>query len=265
VPLYALIQTRSEKSHQSRIIAANNILNALFMVASAVISMLLFKLGLSIPQLFLAAALFNAVVAVYIMLLVPEFLVRFLSWMLVHTVYRLHQEHTDRIPEAGAALLVSNHVSHVDVLVILAASPRPIRFVLDQRFFRVPLLGFILRRIKAIPVSADPRALALARREIDLTFAEGDLVAIFPEGGLTEDGELGEFQDTLAPLLAESRVPTVPLGLGGLWGSRFSRKRAPGALGALQARISLRVGAPLGPGAGPEQLRDAIQALRRAS
>jgi 1-acyl-sn-glycerol-3-phosphate acyltransferase len=265
VPLYALIQTRSERSHQSRVIAANNILNALFMVGSAVITMLLFRLGLSIPQLFLAAAVFNAVVAVYLILLVPEFLVRFLSWILVHTVYRLRQERPDRIPEEGAALLVSNHVSYMDVLVILAASPRPIRFVLDQRYFRVPVLGFILRLMKAIPVSAEPRALALARREIDLTSGEGDLVAIFPEGQLTENGELGEFQEALAPLLAGSRVPIVPLGLGGLWGSRFSRSRAPRALGALQARISLRVGAPLAPGAGPEQLREAIQALLEAS
>jgi hypothetical protein len=265
VPLYALIQTRSEKSHQSRIIAANNILNALFMVASAGVSMLLFRLGLTVPQLFLAAALFNAVVAGYLMLLVPEFLVRFLSWILVHAVYRLRQEHPDRIPEHGAALLVSNHVSYVDVLVILAASPRPIRFVLDQRFFRVPLLGFILRRIKAIPVGADPALLARARREMDLAFDQGGLVAIFPEGQLTEDGELGVFQDALAPLLAGSRAPVLPLGLGGLWGSHFSRRRRPGIGGALLARISLRVGTPLEPGTGPERLRSALQALKEAS
>jgi len=256
VPLYALIQTRSEKSHQSRIIAANNILNALFMVASAVLSMLLFRLGLTVPQLFLAAALFNAVVAVYIVLLVPEFLVRFLSWILVHTLYRLRQEHPERIPEQGAALLVSNHVSYVDVLVLLAASPRPIRFVLDERFFGIPALGFILRRIKAIPVSADPALLARVRLELDATFAEGDLAAIFPEGRLTEDGELGPFQDALAALVADCRAPVLPVGLGGLWGSYFSRRPA----GALLGRISLRVGAPLEARA-PDQLRSAIQAL----
>ncbi len=265
VPLYALIQTRCEPSHQSRVIAANNILNALFMVASALVSMALFRLGLTVPQLFLAAALFNAVVAVYIVLLLPEFLARFLSWILVHGVYRLERHRPDRIPERGAALLVSNHVSYVDVLVILAVSPRPIRFVLDRRFFGIPLLGFILRRIKAIPVSDDPQLLARARAEIDRTFAEGDLVAIFPEGRLTEDGELGAFQDALAPLLAETRVPVLPLSLGGLWGSHFSRRRTTSLGGALLARITLRVGAPLAPGSAPEQLRSALRDLKEAS
>jgi hypothetical protein len=265
VPLYALIQTRCEPSHQSRVIAANNILNALFMVASALVSMALFRLGLTVPQLFLAAALFNAVVAVYIVLLLPEFLVRFLSWILVHGVYRLERQRQDRIPERGAALLVSNHVSYVDVLVILAASPRPIRFVLDRRFFGIPLLGFILRRIKAIPVSDDPQQLARARAEIDRTFAEGDLVAIFPEGRLSEDGELGAFQDVLAPLLASTRVPILPLSLGGLWGSHFSRRRTRSIGGALLARITLRVGTPLAPGSAPEQLRSALLALKEAA
>ena len=250
VPLYALIQTRSERSHQSRIIAANNILNALFMVVSAIVSMLLLRAGCSIPQLFLATAVFNAVVAVYIVALVPEFLVRFLSWILVHTLYRLSQEHPGRIPEAGAALLVSNHVSYVDVLVILAASPRPIRFVLDRRFFGKPLLGFILRRMKAIPADA-------ARAEIDRAFADGDLVALFPEGRPTGDGALGEFQDGLLELVAGARAPVLPIGLGGLWGSLFSNRRT----GALLARVSLKVGAPLQAQAPPAALRAALLEL----
>ena len=261
VPLYALIQTRSERSHQSRIIAANNILNALFMVASAVVSMLLFRAGLTIPQLFLAAALFNLVVAGYIIALVPEFLARFLSWLLVHSVYRLDAEHTERIPEAGAALLVCNYVSRVDVLLLLAVSPRPIRFILDQRFFRLPLLGSILRLIKAIPASPDPDRMALVRREIERTFAEGDLVALFPEGEPQEAGQIGEFEAHLAPLLVQEQVPVLPMALGGgLWGSCFARTGARPA-GAVGARISLRVGLPLDPGAAPASLRSLLQAL----
>ena len=261
VPLYALIQTRSEPSHQSRTIAANNILNALFMVVSAIVSMLLFRAGCTIPQLFLATALFNALVAAYILTLVPEFLARFLSWLLVHTLFRLRMERVDHIPEQGAAMLVSNHVSYVDVLVILAASPRPIRFVLNQRFFRMPLLGFLLRRIKAISVAPDPERMAKAWEEIDRTLAQGELVAIFPEGQLTEDGELGPFQEALMNILVQARVPIVPIGLAGLWGSPFSSRARTGLAGALQARISLRVGSPLVPDSVAGTLRREILAL----
>lgn len=262
VPLYALIQTRSEKSHQSRIIAANNILNALFMVVSAMVSMLLLKAGLGIPQLFLATALFNLVVAGYIVALVPEFLARFLSWLVVHTVYRLQAEHAERIPEEGAALLVCNCVSRVDVLLLLAASPRPVRFVLDQRHFGIPLLGPLLRLIKAIPVSPDPGLLAAARREIGRTFAEGDLVAIFPEGELQADGTMGEFEPHLEPLLSPDQVLVLPVALGGgLWASHFSRTGPTRFRGALGARISLRVGLPLEPGAATSLLLIAIRAL----
>jgi 1-acyl-sn-glycerol-3-phosphate acyltransferase len=260
VPLYALIQTRSEPSHQSRTIAANNILNALFMVVSAIVSMLLFRAGCTIPQLFLATALFNALVAVYILSLVPEFLARFLSWLLVHTLFRLRMERVEHIPEQGADMLVSNHVSYVDVLVILAASPRPIRFVLNQRFFRMPLLGFLLRRIRAIAVGPEER-MAKAWEEIDRTLAQGELVAIFPEGQLTEDGELGPFQEALMNILVQTKVPIVPIGLGGLWGSPFSSRARTGLAGALQARISLRVGSPLLAGSVAGTLRREILAL----
>ena len=262
VPLYALIQTRSEKSHQSRIIAANNIMNALFMVVSAALSMLLFKAGLNIPQLFLATAACNLVVTAGIVALVPEFLARFLSWLLVHSIYSLRKEHAERIPEAGAALIVCNNVSRVDALVLLAASPRPIRFVLDQRFFRMPLLGPALRLIKAIPAGAGPEQMAAARREIDRTFAEGDLVALFPEGDVKEGGEPGEFEAHLAALVAGTRVPVLPVALGGaLRDSHFSRTGPARISGALGQRITLRVGLPLAPDEALASLRGAVQAL----
>jgi len=224
--------------------------------------MLLFRLGLTIPQLFLATALFNLVVAVYIIALVPEFLLRFLSWILIHTLYGLRKENADRIPEEGAALLVCNFVSRVDTLVVLAASPRPIRFVLDQRFFRVPLLGFLLRRTGAIPVAPDPVVLARAHREIARTFLEGDLVAIFPEGGLLEPGTLGAFDQDLLPFLTEASVPILPIGLGGgLWSSHFSRTGATRFTGALGARVTLKVGEPLAPGTAPEAVRGGLALL----
>lgn len=270
VPLYALIQTRSEKSHQSRVIAANNILNAFFMVISALVSMGLFALGLSIPQLFLATALFNAVVAIYIYTLVPEFLMRFIVWMLIHGVYRLKKQGVENIPEQGAALIACNHVSFVDALVLAAASPRPIRFIMDHRIFKIPVLNFVFREGRAIPIASakeDPQMLERAYDEVAKALADGDLVGIFPEGGITENGEIMPFRSGVTRILERSPVPVVPMALRGLWHSFFSRKDGP-AMTKLERfkpfrKIELAVGQPMPPATvTPDALRDTITAMR---
>ncbi|RZL83066.1 MAG: MFS transporter, partial [Variovorax sp.] len=143
VPMYALIQLRSQPTHRARIIAANNILNALFMIGSSVIAGALLKAGFSIPQIFLFTGIANAVVAFYIFMLVPEYLLRFVSWVLSHFVYRFKVRGEQNIPAEGAALLVCNHVSFVDAVLLMAASPRPIRFIMDHQIFRVPVLGWL--------------------------------------------------------------------------------------------------------------------------
>lgn len=153
VPLYALIQSRSQPTHRARIIAANNILNSFFMIVSALMAVGLTSAGVGIPGLFLTTALLNIVVAAYIYSLVPEFLLRFLAWILVHTFYRIRLVNAERIPEHGAAVLVCNHVSFVDAIVIMSESPRPIRFVMDHRIFRSPLVGWLFRHVKAIPIA----------------------------------------------------------------------------------------------------------------
>jgi 1-acyl-sn-glycerol-3-phosphate acyltransferase len=257
VPLYALIQTRSEKSHQSRVIAANNILNALFMVVSAVVSMLLFKLGLSIPELFLATALFNAVVAVYIYSLVPEFLLRFIVWMLVHTVYRLERKGIDEhIPEEGGALVICNHVSYVDALVIMAACRRPIRFVMDHSVFRLPLLNFVFRESRAIPIASareNPELLEKAFDEVAAALAAGELVGIFPEGKITDNGELHPFRPGISRILERTPVPVVPLSLRGLWGSFFSRIEGAAMKKPFRRGVFSRIGLVAAPPVPPEQ------------
>ncbi|WP_258922443.1 MFS transporter, partial [Burkholderia pseudomallei] len=196
VPLYALIQSRSAPTHRARIIAANNILNALFMIVSALMAMLLTKAGVSIPGIFLVTALLNVVVASYIYSLVPEFLLRFIAWALVHTFYRIRLVHAERIPDEGAALLVCNHVSYVDALVLAAASPRPIRFVMDHRIFNTRFASWAFRHAKAIPIAPrheDPEMLARAYDACEAALREGELVCIFPEGKLTKTGDVNTF------------------------------------------------------------------------
>jgi 1-acyl-sn-glycerol-3-phosphate acyltransferase len=270
VPLFALIQTRCDPKHISRTIAGMNILNALFMVASAGVAMLLLHLGFSIPQMFLATALMNAVVSLYIFSLVPEFLMRFLAWMLIHTLHRVKCVDTERIPDEGPAVLVCNHVSYVDAIVIGAASPRPIRFVMDHNIFKMPLLGWIFRTAKAIPIAPakeDPWLMEKAYIDIAQALHEGDLVCIFPEGRLTRTGEMNEFRGGIAKIIARSQVPVIPMALRGLWGSLLTRD--PGNLfertftRGVRSRLALAVGLPVAPQmATPEYLQQQVLALR---
>ncbi len=226
VPMYALIQLRCPATHRARIIAANNILNALFMIVSALGVGALLGAGFTIPQVFLVVGLLNAVVAGYIFLLVPEYLLRFVAFLLTRIVYRFKVRGDEHIPAEGAAILVCNHVSFVDAVLLLAASPRPIRFIMDHRIFATPVLGWLFNLGKAIPIAPqkdDPaayeRAFVQARQVLD----DGELLAIFPEGGITRDGTLGEFKGGVMKILQTHPVPVVPLALQNLWGSYFSR------------------------------------------
>ncbi len=269
VPLYALIQERSDPAYRSRFIAANNILNAVFMVASAGIALGLLKAGLTIPQLFLITGLMNAAVALYIYLLVPEFLMRFLAWILIHTFYRVDKEGLDRIPREGGCVIVCNHVSFVDAVVIAACVPRPIRFVMDHRIFALPLLNFIFRTMRAIPIAPEKEDSAMKERafaDAAAALRDGEIVGIFPEGRITDNGELGRFRPGLQRILAEAPVPVVPMALRGLWGSFFSRAAGGKAMRRIRgvfSRIALVAGAPLAPEiATPEFLQREVLGLR---
>jgi 1-acyl-sn-glycerol-3-phosphate acyltransferase len=254
VPLYAMMQSRSAEAQRARVIAANNILNALFMVVGALGAAALLSAGLSIPALFAVGAVMNAAVALYIYRLVPEFLLRFIVWGLVHSIYRLRVEGREHLPETGPAVLVCNHVSYVDALVIMAVCRRPIRFVMDHRIARWPLLSYVFRHGRAIPIAparADAELQKAAFDEVARALAEGDLVGIFPEGGLSPDGTLARFQPGVCRIVERSPVPVIPMALGGLWGSLFSRHpeaglKAPWKRGLLRP-ITLRIGAPIPP------------------
>ncbi len=279
VPMYALIQMRCRPTHRARIIAANNILNALFMIASALVAGALLQMGFTIPQMFLVVGLANAAVAFYIFMLVPEYLLRFVAWVASRLVYRFRVSGDESIPTDGAAVLVCNHVSFVDAVLIMAASPRPIRFLMDHRIFRQPLLGGLFRLAKAIPVapqSEDPGAYDAAFERAAQALREGELVAIFPEGGITRDGQLQAFRGGVIKILERARadgleVPVIPMGLTNLWGSFFSRieERRGERVAMVRPlrrglfnRVGLNVGAPLAaPGLTPDGLRERVAAL----
>ena len=267
VPLYALVQSRSEPTHRSRVIAANNILNAVFIVAAAVLSIGMLSAGLTIPQLFIVAALMNAAVAIYIYTLVPEFLMRFLVWGLIRSVYRLRKRGLEHVPDEGPAVVVCNHVSYVDAMVINAAVRRPIRWVMTHQIFKIPVLSFVFRTAKAIPIAPaheDAAMLEQAYEAIARELADGQLVGIFPEGKLTADGEMNEFRSGITKILERTPVPVIPMALSGLWRSLFTRNRARLRHATrLFPSVRLSVGAPFAPAdATPQALQAAVLTLR---
>ncbi len=273
VPMYALIQLRSQPTHRARIIAANNILNALFMIASSVIAGALLGAGCTIPQIFLVVGIANALVASYIFMLVPEYFLRFVAWVVSRIVYRFQVRGDENIPTEGAAVLVCNHVSFVDAVLLMAASPRPIYFVMDHRIFQVPVLGWLFKLARAIPIASrkdDPVAYEAAFEAAAKVLREGDLLAIFPEGAITRDGTLQEFKGGIMKILERQPVPVIPMALTNLWGSYFSRIEDKGAMvrpfrrGAFN-RVGLNVGLPVQPAAvQPEMLHNEVARLLHA-
>ncbi len=270
VPLFAFIQHRSNPKHLSRIIAANNILNALLMVGSAVAGIVLVGvLELTVPQFFLALALANVLVASYIYTVVPEFLIRLLVWMLTHTMYRVKHHGMEHIPDEGPCMLVCNHVSYVDALLLAGAIRRPVRFVMFKPIYDMPLLNYIFRTGKTIPIDSKirnpviyERAFVRIREELEA----GEVVCIFPEGKLTDDGEVAEFRAGIEKIVADYPVPVIPMALSGLWGSFFSHKGGK-ALTRLPRRFWSRIKLAVGDAVAPEQvraddLRERVMSLR---
>jgi 1-acyl-sn-glycerol-3-phosphate acyltransferase len=271
VPLFALVQARSDPARRSRVIAANNILNALFMVVAAGLSALLLnQAGLSIPGLLLATALLNAVVAIYIYTLVPEFLLRFIDWLLINTLYRIRPLGLENIPENGPVLLVCNHISLMDPLIIMGCVRRPVRFVMYYRIFQTPVVKYVFRAAKAIPIAGakeDTGIMERAFASVDRELADGNIVCIFPEGGITRDGTIQRFRPGVERILAQRPVPVVPLALRGLWGSLFSRRDS--ALGRMRlprrfwSKIELVAGLPVPPAEATAALLEAkVRELR---
>jgi len=248
VPLYALVQERASRQHLSRIIAANNIINALFMVLASLLAIGVLASGMSIPQLFLILAALNACVAIYIYSLLPEFLMRFLAWTLMSVLYRIRVTGEDNIPISGPAVLVCNHVSFVDALVLGGAIGRPARFVMYYKIFQIPLLKLIFKTARAIPIASARENEDLLNQSfdrIDEALNDGDIVCIFPEGAISADGDIQRFRPGIEKIIERTPVPVIPVALSGLWGSWFSRQAGGGLRkipGKLFARVDVRIG-----------------------
>ena len=207
--------------------------------------------GFSIPELFLILAALNVVVAVYIYALLPEFLMRFIAWLLISVVYRIRPSGLANIPAEGPAIVVCNHVSYMDPILLSGSVRRPMRFVMWYRIFQIPLLRFFFKNMKAIPIAGAREDITImndAFERVDEELAAGNVVCIFPEGGITRDGEIQRFRPGIEKIIARRPVPVVPVALGRLWGSWFSRSKGGGLRkipGRLFARVPVMVGEPV--------------------
>lgn len=276
VPMYALVQLRSPVTHRARIIAANNILNALFMIVSAGMVAALIHFNFTLAQVFLITGLLNALVAFYIFMLVPEYLLRFVAWLLSNIIYRYKVRGSGHIPLNGPVVVLANHVSFVDPVLMMSASPRPIRFLMDHRIFQRPILGYLFRLGKAIPIAPreeDPALYEAAMQAAQAVLQDGDVLGIYPEGRLSPTGQLMPFKAGIIKILQEAQAQgvqpvVVPMALTNLWGSYFSRvegsaMRTPFRRG-LWSRVGLNIGAPLRPdGLSAEALQAQVARLLR--
>ena len=269
VPMYALIQLRAKASHRARIIAANNILNAIFMIVSSVMAGALLGAGLSIPQVFGVTAVLNVVVVGYVFWLMPEYIIRLVMLVITRGVYRLRVRGDEHIPTDGPAILVCNHVSFVDAIILGVCSPRPMVFLMDHRIFKTPGIGWFFRMVKAIPIAPqkeDPQAYEQAFERARQVLRDGDLLCLFPEGAITRDGQLQTFKAGIMKILASDPVPVVPAALHNLWGSTFSRIEGAAMAKPLRRGLFNRVGLVVGPAmpaseVSPEGLQARVQAL----
>ncbi|MDK9772724.1 MFS transporter [Vibrio sp. B181a] len=268
VPLYALMQHRAKETERAQVIAGLNIFNSLFMVGSAVLGIVcLSVLEMSIPQLFALLAILNFLVAAYIFLQIPIFVVRFAMWVVTHTIYRVKHKNLHHLPEHGGALIVCNHVSYMDSLLLSAVCPRLIRFVMEEDYANLPPLRGFLRRAGVIPISASNRtSIRRAFNDVEKALSEGHIVCIFPEGRLTSDGEMNEFMRGIDIILRRSPVPVIPMALKGLWGSYFSRAKGRACKGLptrFWSKLEIEAGTPVDPKqASAQAMFEKVQTLR---
>ncbi len=272
VPLQTLIQQRADKSTLSRVISASNIMSSLFMVGASIFLFLFLKYNFSLAYLFLTLAFFNGLAAIYVYTLLPEFMLRFCAWALARIIYRIKVTGDQAfISESKGLILVCNHVSFVDWLIISAAIRRPVSFVMTHEFFKGYFLKKFLTQAKVIPIAPAKENIEIYNQAFDLIkdkLKSGGVVCIFPEGKITHDGEMNEFKPGLLKILETTPVSVVPVSISGMWGSFFSRKdkilkhKRPRKL---WSKIKVKIGNPVSPvNLNLEELKNTVLQLRES-
>ena len=266
VPLNAYLQQRSDHREKGRIIATNNFYNTIgLLLAAGALTGLHDKLHLSADKLMLIFGILTLISAIYIVSVVPEFLVRFILWMATHTLFKIRIVGQDNVPFRGPALLVANHMSHIDGFLINACIQRFIRFMVWKPFYEMPVLNWFFKLAKAIPVgTSGPRDIVASIRAARAELAAGHMVCIFAEGAISRTGNLLPFHRGLEKIVDGMDVPVIPVHLDRLWGSIFSFERGK-FLWKWPKRVPYPVtvsfGTPMPASSSAHAVRQAIQEL----
>lgn len=225
VPINALIQHRPDEDKKGSVIAFANLLSFVGVIgASAIYSGFTHYLHVGLESFFIWTAFMSLAATAYVLWLLPDSLLRLLLWMLTHTLYRLDVAGRERVPAKGGALLVPNHVSMADAVLLLAALDRPVRFLMFKGSYEHPLVKPFAKILGVIPISSDqgPREMIHSLRLATQALQDGELVCIFPEGQMTRIGQMLPFRRGMERIIKGVDVPIVPVNLDGVWGSIFS-------------------------------------------
>jgi acyl-[acyl-carrier-protein]-phospholipid O-acyltransferase / long-chain-fatty-acid--[acyl-carrier-protein] ligase len=267
VPVNALIQHRPDEKDKGGIIAAANLLSFVGIGAAAgAYYAFQHVLHLSPPAIFLSASLVTVAATLYVLYLLPDALLRLLLWFATHTLYRIHLEGRENVPTRGGALLVPNHVSMVDAVLLIASIDRPIRFLMFKGSYDHPLVKPFAKIMGVIPISSQlrPRELIHSLRTATQALNDGEIVCIFPEGQMTRIGQMLPFRRGMERIMKGVEAPIIPVNLGGVWGSIFSFERGK-FLWKLPHRIPYPVtvtfGTPMSPATSAQEVRLAVQEL----
>jgi acyl-[acyl-carrier-protein]-phospholipid O-acyltransferase / long-chain-fatty-acid--[acyl-carrier-protein] ligase len=264
VPLYAYMQQRAGSHEKGRVVAVNNFYQTLAMLLASGI-LLLLQSRLSAAHIVLASALLTVIATAYILTVVPDFFVRFVLWMATHSVFRIRIEGQENVPLRGAALLVANHMSHVDGFLIGASVQRFIRFMVWRPYYEKQPLHWFLKQSNAIPVGNNgPRDLVESIRAARRELAGGHMVCIFAEGAISRTGNMLPFKRGMEKIVEDLDVPIIPVHLDGVWGSIFSFERGRffwKLPKQIPYRVTVSFGAPMPATSTAQEVRQAIQEL----
>lgn len=267
VPVSALLQRRPHPTNKGGVLAAANLTSFIGVFAAAGVYVGLRKAGLSVEGIFLAGAVMTLGATVYTMKLLPDAFARFVLWALTHTIYRIKVSGRENVPVRGGALLVCNHLSFVDALLVIAANDRPIRFMMFEGIYNRPFVKPMARMLGVIPISSAqrPRAMIQSLRTASQAIQNGELVCIFAEGQITRIGQMLPFRRGFSRIMEGIEAPIIPVCLDGVWGSIFSFSEGKFVWKwprQIPYPVAVTFGAPLPSDADPMRVRQAVQELQ---
>ncbi len=268
VPLEAFLQQRSPEEQRGAILSASNFLTFSGTILASLVFAGMTKLELSGRTIFFLSGLCVVPVILCTIWLIPVASVRFFVWILTKVFYRVRLQGLENLPREGGALLVANHVSWIDGVILLTYSPRPIRMIAYSDYIQAPGLGWLARKAGTIPIRPGrPRSVVEALRTARESIRNGELVCIFPEGGLTRTGQMQPFHPGFMAILKDCQEPLIPIRLLGFWGSIFSHyggKLLWKLPRKLPYPLTIRIGEPMYQVSSVEQVRQAVEQLGNA-